>query len=260
MVRNCMLMMVALLLAPLWIGTGQVWAGQTPPVYNSYTHNYPHEVPSDYVYRTERVFSPPAKKSFFSRLTSAVKNVRVPRPAPGQEVKSAGMAMQERVQDLVQQLLKNPEEGVRDNYVVTVGTFVNMSQLYATSSLGRFISEQLITELQKEGVEVVEVRKTPSIMMSSNDGVFGLSTDMDELSLVHNAQAMVVGTYSAVGGEIFINARLLRNSDNMVLSTGSLTYPMDKMAQALLADEGMPVRSGRPVAIKAFADNGHANN
>ena len=253
MIRNGILMTAAVLLAPLWIGAGQARAEQTPPVYNSYTHNYPHEVPSDYVYRTERVFPPPAKRSLFSRFTSAKKD------APAQEVVSAGMAMQERVRDLVRQLLQNPAEGVRDNYVVTVGTFVNMSQLYATSSLGRFISEQMITELQKEGVEVVEVRKTPSIMMSSNDGVFGLSTDMDELSLVHNAQAMVVGTYSAVGGEIFINARLLRNSDNMVLSTGSLTYPMDRMAQALLADEGMPVRSGRPVAIKAFADNSRAN-
>ena len=257
MVRKGVLIMAAVLLAPLGIGTGQVQAEQVSPVYNSYTHNYPHEVPSDYVYRTERVFPPPAKKSFFSKLTESKSDKDA---SAGEEVVSSGKAMQERVQDLVRQLLKNPVDDVRDNYVVMVGTFVNMSQLYATSSLGRFVSEQMITELQKEGVEVVEVRKTPSIMMSSNDGVFGLSTDMDELSLVHNAQAIVLGTYTAVGGEIFINARLLRNSDNMVLSTGSLSYPMDKMAQALLADEGMPVRSGRPVAIRAFADNNHAKN
>lgn len=253
MMRNGLLIAVAVLLGPLWVGAGQVRAEQKKPVYNSYTHNYPHQVPSDYVYRTERVFPPPAKKSFWSRFSFAKKDV------PGEPV-SGGLAMQERVQDLVRQLLANPVEEIQDNYVVTVGTFVNMSQLYATSSLGRFISEQMITELQKSGVEVIEVRKTPSIMMSSNDGVFGLSTDMDELSTVHNAQAMVVGTYSAVGGEIFINARLLRNSDNMVLSTGSLSFAMGAMSEALLADEGMPVRTGKPVAIRAFAENSRAKN
>ena len=253
MMKKGVLITAAVLLGPLWLGAGKAGAEQTAPVYSSYTHNYPHQVPSDYVYRTERVFAPPAKKSFLPSFSSSQKD------ASGQDVVSGGMAMQERVRDLVRQLLANPVEEIQDNYVVTVGTFVNMSQLYATSSLGRFISEQMITELQKSGVEVIEVRKTPSIMMSSNDGVFGLSTDMDELSMVHNAQAMVVGTYSAVGGEIFINARLLRNSDNMVLSTGSLSFAMGTMGKALLADEGMPVRTGKPVAIRAFAENSGAD-
>jgi len=255
MMRNGLLIAAAVLLGALWIGAGQVRAEQKAPVYTSYTHNYPHQVPSDYVYRTERVFAPPAKKPFSALFSSAKKE------APGQKaVVAGGVLMQERVRDLVRQLLANPAEEIRDNYVVTVGTFVNMSQLYATSSLGRFISEQMITELQKSGVEVIEVRKTPSIMMSSNDGVFGLSTDMDELSTVYDAQAMVVGTYSAVGGEIFINARLLRNSDNMVLSTGSLSFAMGAMGKALLADEGMPVRTGKPVAIRAFAENSRAKD
>lgn len=249
MMRNGLLIMAAVLLAGLWGSVGLVWAEQNPPAYGSYTHNYPHQVPSDYVYRTQRVFAPPAKKSLQSWLFPGKVG------APGQGVVADGVSMQARVGDLVRQLLANPAEEIQDNYVLTVGTFVNMSNLYATSSLGRFVSEQMITELQKAGVEVIEVRKTPSIMMSSNDGVFGLSTDMDQLAVVHNAQAMVVGTYSAVGGEVFINARLLRNSDNMVLASGSLSFPLDNMGRALLADEGMPVRTGKPVAIRAFAEN-----
>ena len=249
MVTKALAITAAVLAGAFWLGALPAMAEQTAPVYSSYTHNYPHEVPSDYVYRTERVFAPPAKKSW---LDGEKKDAQAAPPV------ASGAAMQERVRDLVRQLLENPVEEIQDNYVVTVGTFVNMSQLYATSSLGRYMTEQLITELQKAGVEVIEVRKTPSIMMSSNDGVFGLSTDIDELSMVHGAQAMVVGTYSVAGGEILINARLLRNGDNMVLSTGSLSFPMDAMGSALLADEGMPVRTGKPVAIRAFAENGRA--
>lgn len=252
MARKILFIAMTVAIGTLWLFVEQAAAVEGGPEYRSYVHNYPHQVPSDYVYRTERVFAPPAQTSPFALMMGGndAKEAAGKTAEPG-----GGTVMQERVRDLVRQLLENTVEEIRDNYVVAVGTFVNMSQLYATSSLGRFVSEQLITELQKSGVEVIEVRKTPSLIMSSNDGVFGLSTDMDELSLVHNAQAIVVGTYSAAGGEVFINARLLRNSDNMVLSTGSMTYAMDAMSRAMLADEGMPIRTGKPVAVRAFVEN-----
>ncbi|MDH5298948.1 MAG: FlgO family outer membrane protein, partial [Desulfobulbaceae bacterium] len=198
--------------------------------------------------RTERVFPPPSGGSLLDRLARLIS-----KDDGASSAVQPALAMQARVSDLVGQLLANAEEEVADNCVVTVSSFVNANQLYATSALGRFLSEQMITELQKAGVEVVEVRKTPSIMISDPDGVYGLSSDMDQLSFVHNAQTMVVGTYSVAGGQIFINARLLRNRDNVVLSSASLAFAMDDITHAMLADEGMPARPGKPVAIRSFA-------
>ena len=249
MVKNSVRLALALLLVPLCGGVGSVQAEQRSPLYWSYVHSYPHQVPSDYVYRTERVFAPPADGGFWGWLKGLGKE----EPAAVAQV-PAGELLQARVASLVEQLLGSATEEVRDNYVVTVCSFVNANELYATSSLGRFLSEQMITELQKAGVEGVEVRKTPSIMVSSNDGVYGLSTDMDELSFVHNAQAMVTGTYAVAGGQVFVNARLLRNSDGMVLASGSLAFALDDASAAMLADEGMPARAGKPVAIRAFVD------
>jgi len=249
MAKKGLPVMAALLLLPLWPGADWARAEQRPPAYTAYVHNYPHEVPSDYVYRTERVFAPPSGGGLLAKLAARSKK----QGAGGEAQVSSGEVMRQRVGDLVGQLLASAVEEVRDNYVVTVSSFVNANELYATSSLGRFLGEQMITELQRAGVEVVEVRKTPSIMVSRNDGVYGLSTDMDELSFVHNAQAMVVGTYAAAGGEIFVNARLLRNSDGMVLASGSLSFGEDATSRAMLADEGMPARTGKPVAIRPFA-------
>ncbi len=247
-------LVTALLAVALWPAVVPAWAGQEqqPPDYAAYIYNYPHEVPPDYVYRTDRIFAPPPQEaSWFDKL---IGNTPKTVPSP-QKVRSAnGEFMRQRVADLVQQLLASAAEEVRDNFTVTVGTFVNANQLYATSSLGRFLSEQLITELQKAGVEVVEVRKTPSILVSRDDGVYGLSSDMDELTFVHNAQAMVVGTYAVAGDEIFVNARLLRNRDGMVLASGSLAFGEDDLCRAMLADEGTPVRAGKPVKIRPLAE------
>ncbi|HIJ91715.1 MAG: FlgO family outer membrane protein, partial [Desulfobulbaceae bacterium] len=87
---------------------------------------------------------------------------------------------------------------------------------------------------------VIEVRKTPGMMVSPYHGEYALSRSMDEISLVQTAQAVVVGTYAVAGQEIFVNARLLRNNDNRVLSSASLVLPIDAMTANLLANESMP--------------------
>ena len=156
-------------------------------------------------------------------------------------------------------LIANASEVVADEYVVAVSTFVSLDNLYATSSLGRYLGEQLLSTLQQEGLEVIEVRKTPGLMVSPYHGEYALSRSMDEISLVQGAQAVVVGTYAVAGQEIFVNARLLRNDDNRVLSSASLVLPIDALTANLLANESMPASTRTAkVAIRAFPEKGQA--
>lgn len=218
------------------------------PIYKNYFHNYPHSLPPDYVYRTGRVFSGLDKQN-----TSSDKAALLPEQAASL-ASERGENLKLRVHSLAKQLLNNAKEEIADEYVVTVSTFVNLNRLYSTSSLGRYMSEQLINELQLAGVDVIEVRKTPGIMISEGYGEYGMSRDMDELSFVQYSQAMVVGTYTVTNGEIFVNARLLNNADGTILSTASLVLAIDPVIYNLLADEGMPVRPGKPVKLRAFND------
>jgi TolB-like protein len=156
---------------------------------------------------------------------------------------------------LCKNLLANSREEVADEYAVMVSTFVNLNNLYATSSLGRYLGEQMIGELQMAGVEVVEVRKSPGILVSRNHGEYGLSRDMDELAFVQPVQAMVVGTYAVADGEIFVNARLLRNEDNVVLSSANMVLPLSNLTARLLADEAMPLAaSTAQVGLRDFEE------
>ena len=223
------------------------------PAYRPYFYNYPHAIPADYVFRTARVFSPQNMSSSF-----------LPGFGSGQTAGSAGSAgqgavLQAKINQLGKALIANASEVVADEYVVAVSTFVSLDNLYATSSLGRYLSEQLLSTLQQEGLEVIEVRKTPGLMVSPYHGEYALSRSMDEISLVQGAQAVVVGTYAVAGQEIFVNARLLRNDDNRVLSSASLVLPIDALTANLLANESMPASTRTAkVAIRAFPEKGQA--
>ncbi|MHB1183943.1 MAG: FlgO family outer membrane protein [Desulfobulbia bacterium] len=222
------------------------------PAYRPYFYNYPHAIPPDYVFRTGRVFSP---RNMSQSGLSAFGQ------AGGGQADGAGQgaALHARISQMGKALIANASEVVADEYVVAVSTFVSLDNLYATSSLGRYLGEQLLSTLQQEGLEVIEVRKTPGLMVSPYHGEYALSRSMDEISLVQGAQAVVVGTYAVAGQEIFVNARLLRNDDNRVLSSASLVLPIDALTANLLANESMPASTRTAkVAIRAFPEKGQA--
>lgn len=227
---------------------GLFQARQRPtPAYRPYFYNYPHAIPPDYVFRTARVFSPQNMSAGFGS------------GQPGGQADSAGQgaALQAKITQLGKALIANASEVVADEYVVAVSTFVSLDNLYATSSLGRFLGEQMLSTLQQAGLEVIEVRKTPGMMVSPYHGEYALSRSMDELGLVQAAQAVVVGTYTVAGQEIFVNARLLRNDDNRVLSSASMVLPIDAMTANLLANESMPASTRTAqVGIRQFPEKG----
>ncbi|MCK5404748.1 MAG: hypothetical protein KAI75_05935 [Desulfobulbaceae bacterium] len=158
------------------------------------------------------------------------------------------------VRDLTVQLHQNAQEESVREYVVAVSTFVNLNTLYRTSSFGRYLSEQMMNELQKSGVEVIDVRKTPGLQIYEKFGEYSLSRNMEDLSFTHPAQAVISGTYTYVENQIFVNVRLLRTSDGMVLSSGSLTLPLDAVTGGLLSDEAEPGTVNKPVRIREFAE------
>jgi TolB-like protein len=205
----------------------------------------------DYQYRTERGVEPQAEKTLWDYLSFfAIKSAP---PEPVQELPGAqAEELKVRTRELVNQLVKNAYAEITDEYVLTVSSFVNLNNLYQTSSLGRYLGEQLIGELQTAGFGVIDIRKSNGLMIREHYGEYGLSRDMSELSRDHDSQAIVVGTYMYANGQILLNARILRNSDGMVLSHANLAFALDGLSSQMLADEAMPHRRGGVVKIEAM--------
>ena len=145
-----------------------------------------------------------------------------------------------QIHEIALQLLKNFRDGAGPNGPVAVATFVDLNNLYRTSPFGRYIAEQLMGELQRAGFNVVEIRKTDSIMVKPRYGEYGLSRDIQELARQSSARYILAGTYVTKGRYILINARLISNENNLVASSGLKILRKDPFLERMLWPSASP--------------------
>ncbi|MFH1216326.1 MAG: FlgO family outer membrane protein [Pseudomonadota bacterium] len=228
-----------------------LWAESrlNPPAVNGFDYSRP--APVEYSYRSGRIQErKDYMGDFFSSFQNFFSGGKKLGPLPAEQA----VELKLKVRELTQQLLDRSEEPMGDQHRVVVTTFVNLNQLYRTSGFGRVMAEQMISEMQRAGIEVVDVRMTPSIQILEGYGEYGLSRDMSELSYVQSAQAIVVGTYTISNGQVMVNARLLQQANGLVLSSGSIALQMDDLICGFLQDEAMPPRRGAKVELRDFSE------
>jgi len=211
---------------------------------HDYVYNRPHAVPADYVYRTERVFPPPPGNNGKSASGEKIGK----QAATDQQAEKLLAA----VHDLVDQLMHESSAYLEEDQRLTVSTFVNLNDLYKTSEFGRFLGEEMVNKWRASGLEIIDVRKTPNILVRERFGEFGMSRDMEELPFVHEAHATVVGTYSIAADQIFVNARVLRNSDGFVIASASEVLQKNTLLASMLEDESSAIEKNlQTVQIEA---------
>jgi len=158
-------------------------------------------------------------------------------------------ALRTEIQGLANELFRNladadPENGDLGKGVL-VCTFVELKKLSRTSSLGRYVAEQLMNEMQQRHYEVVEIRKSQAILIQEKRGEFGLSRNPTEVSQAVAAGAMLTGTYTTSKDSIVINARIIDNRSAKLLSSATAIIPRNQLAEQLLADTAS-VRMEKP--------------
>ena len=112
---------------------------------------------------------------------------------------------------------------------IGVTTFVNLDDLYNTSTFGRVMGEMVMGELAMRGFDVLELRHSDALQFLGSDGEFALSRDVSAIKKERDLGGVVVGTYVASPQRVYVNARLLDPSSSMVLSAASVE--MDKSAE-----------------------------
>ena len=125
-------------------------------------------------------------------------------------------------------------------------TFVNLDNLQETSSLGRIIPQQIGTRLTQCGFEVIDVRlRSESLLVRQNQGEFVLSRKIAEIARNNQAHSVLVGTYSVVYNQVYVNAKILRSADGLTMAATDYTLPYDPRvlnpAGFSGADQGNPL-------------------
>ncbi len=138
---------------------------------------------------------------------------------------------------------------------IGVTTFVNIDDLYASSTFGRMVGEQLMSELAMKGFDVVELRHADALQFLDTSGEFALSRDVRTVRGHRNLAAVVVGTYVVSPERVYVNARLIEPSTSLVLSAGSVEMSKTRELSKLLRGGSMPGSLERiPVKHLGYAD------
>lgn len=116
---------------------------------------------------------------------------------------------------------------------IIVASLVDIDSLQS-SSLGRTISEQLSSQLANSGYHVIELKLRGSIFVKSGEGELLLSRELKEITTSHQAQAVLVGTYSQAINNVYVTIKLVGVTDNQVIAANDYVLPVDTNVRSLL--------------------------
>ena len=139
---------------------------------------------------------------------------------------------------------------------IAVSTFVDVDNLYNTSSFGRILGEQLISELVMKGYSVVELRRSDSFQIMEGEGEFALSRELERIKKNHDLAGVVVGTYSASPSRVYLNARIIDPNSSMIVSAGSVEMSKTEEIAKMLRTNSWPVSMER-IPVRALAMDNH---
>ncbi len=126
-----------------------------------------------------------------------------------------------KFRELADQMLATMPNDALQGFVAMPTSFVDENSTSRSSPLGRLMGEAMFYEFNQRGFPAREYRLTGHIAVVGG---------RDDLALIENAvipvgqkwAALVVGTYYVDKDATFVNARLVRATDGLVMRTGQL--------------------------------------
>lgn len=120
------------------------------------------------------------------------------------------------------------------NYMLAA-SFVNINNLNESSPLGRVISEQIASRLVQHRFKILEMKlRQNSVYIKEGKGEFLLSREIKEISASHNSDYVIVGTYAVAERGIYISARIVNTTDNIIISAYNYQLALNSQTESLL--------------------------
>lgn len=149
-----------------------------------------------------------------------------------------------KIRELCEQLISNINQAGLYGKVALPTSFVNQDDFEQSSSFGRYVSEQMFYEFNQRGFPIREYRIGDDIVMREGEGDFYLTRQDGTFPIPEDCSVVIAGTYYQDKYSLFVNARLLRPADGMVLRTAQMVMPMTGVTQRMLARSGRRLESG----------------
>ncbi|MDR0465760.1 MAG: hypothetical protein LBH94_00205 [Deltaproteobacteria bacterium] len=134
----------------------------------------------------------------------------------------AAQELKLKVRELADQLIASlPNDSLAD-YIALPTSFVDQNDFSESSPLGRYMVEGLTYEFNQRGFPVREYRTDGVITMDEGTGETTLARKGKLATAKGKNNVLILGTYHLDQDAIFVNARMVRPSDQLVLRTAQI--------------------------------------
>lgn len=141
--------------------------------------------------------------------------------------------LQQKFREMADQMLATVPNEALDGYVAMPTAFVNENNTSQTSPLGRLIAESMFYEFNQRGFPTREYRLN-SATAAGQIGKNDISPAAGKAAAGNQKwAALLVGTYQVTKDATFVNARLVRSSDGLVLRTAEVILPNTPLVLSL---------------------------
>ncbi len=149
-----------------------------------------------------------------------------PKQAPLPPQQPAGyvdaVELKLKCRELADQMLATVPNDALKGFVAMPTSFVDESDTSRSSPLGRLMAESMYYEFNQRGFPTREYRLTGKINVVGGRNDLALAANQVVPTSGQKWAALVVGTYYVDKDATFVNVRLVRASDGLVLRTGQL--------------------------------------
>ena len=111
---------------------------------------------------------------------------------------------------------------------IIVATVVDIDDLERSSTLGRFISESVSARFTQSRYRMVEMKFQNAVYMKKGEGELMLTRQIREIASAHQAQAVIVGTYSRAASAVFVNLKVVVPESNLVIAATDYSLRMNR--------------------------------
>ena len=124
--------------------------------------------------------------------------------------------------ELADQMLATMPNDAIQGFVAMPTSFVDQNNTSRTSPLGRLMAESLFYEFNQRGFPTREYRLNGAISVQGGRDDLALAANQIVNTTGQKWAALLVGTYYVDKDATFVNARLVRANDGLVMRTGQL--------------------------------------
>ena len=139
-----------------------------------------------------------------------------------------------RVEDACSALMRDAREVDRAEQTLLVVSFADLNALEHSSPLGRLLGQQCGSKIVDKGYQVTEILLAESLYIDPAQGELLLSRDLEQIAANHDADTVVVGTYTVARQQVYVTAKVVRSRDARILAAINFELPVNNEVQSLL--------------------------